>query len=79
MMRRSVDLPLPLGPSSAVSEPSATSTLTSSSAVKSPKRFVMFCAWMVMSASLRSCAGFTMLRAMQDDARPSRASNSEVA
>ncbi len=48
MMRRSVDLPLPLGPSSAVSEPSATSTLTSSSAVKSPKRFVMCAAWMVM-------------------------------
>ena len=48
MMRSSVDLPLPLGPSSAVSEPSATSTLTSSSAVKSPKRFVMCSAWMVM-------------------------------
>src|SRR5690242_9000278 len=39
--RRSVDLPLPLGPSSAVSDPLSTSTETSSSATKSPKRFVM--------------------------------------
>src|SRR4051794_12245936 len=38
--RRSVDLPLPLGPRSAVSEPLATSIETSSSATKSPKRFV---------------------------------------
>src|SRR5581483_4698465 len=38
--RRSVDLPLPLGPSSAVSEPLATSTETSSSATNSPNRFV---------------------------------------
>ena len=42
--RRSVDFPLPLGPSNAVSEPLGTSTETSSSAVKSPKRFVTFCA-----------------------------------
>src|SRR3954451_17267499 len=40
MTRRSVDLPLPLGPRSAVSDPLATSTETSSSATKSPKRFV---------------------------------------
>ena len=39
MMRRSVDLPEPDGPSSAVSEPVATSTETSSSAWNSPKRF----------------------------------------
>src|SRR5438067_9045466 len=38
--RRSVDLPLPLGPSSAVSEPLWTSIDTPSSATKSPKRFV---------------------------------------
>ena len=41
MMRSSVDLPEPEGPSSAVSEPSGISRDTSSSAVKSPKRFVM--------------------------------------
>src|SRR5690242_4508434 len=39
--RSSVDLPLPLGPSSAVSEPLATSIETSSSARKSPNRFVI--------------------------------------
>src|SRR5689334_22278978 len=38
--RNSVDLPLPLGPSSAVWDPLATSIETSSSATKSPKRFV---------------------------------------
>ena len=43
MTRSSVDLPLPLGPSSAVSEPSGTSTETSSSAVKAPKRLVTPC------------------------------------
>ena len=40
MIRSSVDLPEPLGPSSAVSEPSGISSETSSSATKSPKRFV---------------------------------------
>ena len=40
MTRSSVDLPEPLGPSSAVSEPSSTSSETSSRARKSPKRFV---------------------------------------
>ena len=39
-MRRRVDLPEPLGPSTAVSEPSGISSDTSSSAVKAPKRFV---------------------------------------
>ena len=38
MIRSSVDLPEPLGPSSAVSDPSGTSSDTSSSAVKSPNR-----------------------------------------
>jgi len=46
MMRSSVDLPDPLGPRSAVSEPVSTSTETSSSATKSPKRFEMLRAWM---------------------------------
>ncbi len=40
MIRSSVDLPLPLGPSSAVSEPSFTRMQTSSSATKSPKRLL---------------------------------------
>ena len=40
MTRRSVDFPLPLGPSSAVSEPLDTSTETLSSAQKSPNCFV---------------------------------------
>ena len=39
MIRSSVDLPEPLGPSSAVSDPSGTSSETLSSATKSPKRF----------------------------------------
>ena len=37
MTRSSVDLPPPLGPSSAVSEPDGMSTETSSRAAKSPK------------------------------------------
>ena len=41
MMRSSVDFPEPLGPSSAVSAPLSTSSETSSTATKSPKRFVM--------------------------------------
>ena len=36
MIRSNVDLPPPLGPSNAVSEPGFTSTVTSSSALKSP-------------------------------------------
>jgi hypothetical protein len=40
MTRSSVDLPEPLGPSSAVSEPSGTSSDTSSRARKSPNCFV---------------------------------------
>src|SRR6266545_3227652 len=38
MIRRSVDLPDPLGPRSAVREPPSTSRETSSTATKSPKR-----------------------------------------
>src|SRR5438876_8447673 len=52
--RRSVDLPLPLGPSSAVREPISTSTDTSSSATKSPKRFVTLRASIAMSVLPRS-------------------------
>ena len=51
MTRRSVDFPLPLGPSSAVSEPAGTSTETSSSATNSPNRFVTDLATMAISAS----------------------------
>src|SRR6476646_1877047 len=54
MTRRRVDLPLPLGPSSAVREPLATSTDTSSSATKSPKRFVTLRASIAMSFLPRS-------------------------
>ena len=38
MIRSSVDLPLPLGPSKATSDPVGTSSETSSSATKSPNR-----------------------------------------
>src|SRR5260221_11890209 len=38
--RRSVDLPLPLGPRRAVSEPLSTSSETSSSATNSPNRLL---------------------------------------
>ena len=41
MMRSSVDLPPPLGPSSAVSAPAAPTRSMSSSATKSPKRLAM--------------------------------------
>ncbi len=41
MMHNSVDLPPPLGPSSAVSDPSGMSIDTSSSAVKPASRLVM--------------------------------------
>src|SRR3954470_1485506 len=50
--RRSVDLPLPLGPSSAVRPPSGTSMETSSSATKSPNRLVTFLTAMAMSGLL---------------------------
>jgi hypothetical protein len=45
-IRRSVDLPEPLGPRRAVSEPPSTSSDTSSRATNSPKRFVMLLIWM---------------------------------
>ena len=41
MIRSSVDLPEPLGPSSAVSEPSGTSSDTPSRALKSPNDLTM--------------------------------------
>ena len=58
MTRSSVDLPLPLGPSSAVSEPASTSIETSSSAleVAEPFRDV---------ADARSTSGASLLRPEQ--------------
>ena len=46
MMRSRVDLPEPLGPRSAVSEPLSTSTETSSTATKSPNCFETLRTWM---------------------------------
>src|SRR3982751_5374616 len=54
MTRSSVDLPLPLGPSSAVNEPLPTPIDTSSSAVKSPNRFVTLRASIAMGFLSRS-------------------------
>src|ERR1700704_6095930 len=54
MTRSSVDLPLPLGPSRAVSEPLSTSIDTSSSATNSPKRFVTLRASIAMGLLSRS-------------------------
>src|SRR3954452_5795787 len=54
MIRRSVDLPPPLGPRSAVSDPEGMSTETSSRATKPPKRLVMWLTWMPTSVLLRS-------------------------
>ena len=53
MTRSSVDLPPPLGPSSAVSEPSGISTETSSRATKSPNCLVTLSALIAISASWR--------------------------
>src|SRR5207248_11646951 len=47
--RKSVDLPLPLGPSSAVSEPLSTWIEKSSSATNSPNRFVTLRATIAMN------------------------------
>ncbi len=52
MIRSSVDLPEPDGPSSAVREPVSISTETSSSAWKLPKRFEMLRTSMLMPAPL---------------------------
>ena len=49
MIRSSVDLPPPLGPSSAVSEPDGTSSVTSSRATASPKRFEIDSTWMLIA------------------------------
>ena len=51
MMRSSVDLPPPLGPSSAVSSPDGTMRSTSDSAVKSPNRLEMERASIPISSS----------------------------
>ena len=53
MMRSSVDLPPPLGPSTAVSWPDSMSTVTSSSAWKSPNDLLTSRTWMLMQISLR--------------------------
>src|SRR5262249_19133475 len=50
--RSNVDLPLPLGPSSAVRPPSGTSIETSSRATKSPNRLVTLLAEMAISGLL---------------------------
>ena len=49
MIRSRVDLPPPLGPSSAVSEPDGTSSVTSSRATASPKRFEIDSTWMLIA------------------------------
>src|SRR3954452_25595132 len=54
MTRSSVDFPPPLGPSRAVSEPSATVRLRSSSSAKSPKRLETPFTSMPMSAHVVS-------------------------
>ena len=51
MMRSSVDLPPPLGPSSAVSCPVGMLTDTSSRATKSPKRLPTLAISMLMTVS----------------------------
>src|SRR5205814_245300 len=55
--RSSVDFPLPLGPSSAVSDPLATSIETSSSATNSPNRLVTLRASIATGFLLRSQQG----------------------
>ncbi len=54
MIRSSVDLPEPDGPSSAVNDPSGTSIETSSSAVKSPKRLDTLVTEIMRPASFRA-------------------------
>jgi ABC-type tungstate transport system substrate-binding protein len=69
--RRSVDLPLPLGPSSAVSEPLSTLIDTSSSATKSPKRLAT---WLTVimpaSSAARSSAAASPAPAPSARSRP---------
>src|ERR1044072_8466136 len=55
MTRRRVDSPLPLGPSSAVRDPSGTSIDTSSRATKSPNRLVAFSTVIPISDFLSAC------------------------
>ena len=78
MTRSSVDLPLPLGPSSAVSDPLATSIETSSSATKSPKRFVTLrasIATRVLPRSNMSSRPASARRAPQGAQKPRRHSS----
>ena len=48
MIRSSVDLPEPLGPSNAVRDPSWTSSETPARAWKSPKDLTMSVTWMLI-------------------------------
>ena len=57
MTRSSVDLPPPLGPSSAVSEPDGISTETSVSAAKSPKLLLTSRTMMLIDVESPSGAG----------------------
>src|SRR5437660_591368 len=52
IMRMSVDLPAPLGPSNPKISPSATSKETPSTAVKFPKRFTMFLTEMAWASAM---------------------------
>ena len=50
MIRSSVVLPQPLGPSRAISSPASTGRLTSSTAVVAPKRWVIDSSWTLWPA-----------------------------
>src|SRR3954469_8903029 len=65
MIRRSVDLPPPDGPSRAVSWPLGMSRLTSCSATKSPKFLVTSLIWMLMGSLLS--AGLLLGGAQESD------------
>src|ERR1700730_17238134 len=58
MMRRSVVLPEPDGPSSAINSPELTSRLTLSRAVKAPNRLVTSCKAIFMGSLLVPRAAF---------------------
>ena len=77
MMRSSVDLPPPLGPSSAVSWPVGMLTDTSSSATKSPKRLLTLMTSMLIWAMLSSFGRRIDTTTMQ--ATETRASRNAVA
>ena len=73
MMRSSVDLPEPLGPSSAVSDPLSTSSETSSRATKSPNRFETLRTRMDMLAPSPPVGRITVMRDEDEDRRSARA------